>query len=179
VQRVQQSDAGGFIAFVVGLVVMLVIAGVILAAAGTSSGSTASAPQPAATSAAASPAGGGTPAAGGSPAAGAPVAGGPGTTIAATEKEYAIALDKSSVPAGNVTFDVHNTGSLPHTIAVTPGDGASKAKGVTGTVIGDSGNIDAGKTGTLTVALQPGTYQVVCTVPGHVQLGMIVQLTVT
>jgi uncharacterized cupredoxin-like copper-binding protein len=173
VQRVQQSDAGGFIAFVVGLVVMFVIAGVILAAVGTSTGSTASAPQPAATSAAASPTGGGT------PTAGAPAAGGPGTTIAATEKEYAIALDKSSVPAGNVTFTVQNAGSLPHTIAVTPGDGASKAKGVTGTVIGDSGNIDAGKAGTLTVALQPGTYQVVCTVPGHVQLGMIVQLTVT
>lgn len=175
-QQVDQSEANGFIAFAIGLVAMLVIAGLVLAAAGTSSGSTASAPQPAATSAAGSAAASPT---GGTPAAGAPAAGGPGTTIAATEKEYAIALDKSSVPAGNVTFDTKNTGSLPHTIAVTAADGASKAKGVTGTVIGDSGNIDAGKSGTLTVNLQPGTYQVVCTVPGHIQLGMIVQLTVT
>ena len=121
------------------------------------------------------PGGGNTQAGGGNTAA----AGGPGTTIAATEKEYAIALDKSSVPAGNVTFNTKNAGSLPHTIAVTAADGASKAQGVTGKVIGDSGNIDGGKSGTLTVSLQPGTYQVVCTVPGHAQLGMIVQLTVT
>jgi uncharacterized cupredoxin-like copper-binding protein len=174
VQQVDQSDANGFIAFAIGLVVVLIVAGLVLAAVGTSTDSTASAPQPAATSAAASSAASPT---GGTPAA--PAAGGPGTTVAATEKEYAIALDKSSVPAGNVTFDTKNTGSLPHTIAVTAADGASKAKGVTGKVIGDSGNIDAGKSGTLTVNLQPGTYQVVCNVPGHVQLGMIVQLTVT
>ena len=45
----------------------------------------------------------------------------------------------------------------------------------------DSGDAKAGewgKTATLTVNLQPGTYQVVCSIPGHVQLGMIIQLTV-
>jgi plastocyanin len=123
------------------------------------------------------PAGGGSaPAGGGTPAAG---NGGPGTTINAKETEYAIALDKSSVPAGNVTFNTMNAGSLPHTIAVVPGNGASKSSGITGKTIGDSGNIDPGKNATLTVNLQAGTYQVVCSVPGHVQLGMLVQLTVT
>jgi uncharacterized cupredoxin-like copper-binding protein len=121
------------------------------------------------------PGGGNTQAGGGNTAA----AGGPGTTINASEKEYAISLDKSSVPAGNVTFNAKNDGTLPHTIAVTAADGANKTSGITGKTIGDSGNIDPGKSGSVTVALQPGTYQVVCSVPGHVQLGMIVQLTVT
>src|SRR3954471_10948396 len=52
------------------------------------------------------PGGGNTQAGGGNTAAAG--GGGPGTTIAATEKEYAIALDKSSVPAGAVTFNTKN-----------------------------------------------------------------------
>lgn len=116
--------------------------------------------------------GGGTPAAGGG-------GGGPATTINATEKDFAIALDKSSVPAGTITFSIKNTGPSPHNLGVVAGNGASKASGITGKTIKDSENIDAGKTGTLAVDLQPGTYQVVCSIPGHVQLGMIVQLTVT
>jgi uncharacterized cupredoxin-like copper-binding protein len=171
---------------VLGLVFAFLVVSILLQAVNkptTSASSSGSAASPAqgtnvagsAASGTTIPGGGNTQAGGGNTAA----AGGPGTTIAATEKEYAIALDKSSVPAGNVTFDTKNAGSLPHTIAVTPGNGATKAQGITGKAIGDSGNIDPGKSGTLTVNLAPGTYQVVCSVPGHVQLGMIVQLTVT
>ncbi len=110
---------------------------------------------------------------------GAPAAGGPGTTIAATEKDFAIALDKASVPAGAVTFMIKNTGPSPHNIAVAKAADASKQKGMTGKAIKESESIDGGKSGTLTLDLQPGTYQVVCTIPGHIQLGMIIELTVT
>jgi len=60
---------------------------------------------------------------------------------------------------------------------VTKQSDSSKG-GVTGPVIKDSDTIDPGKTTSVTMDLQPGTYNVVCTVPGHVQLGMIVALTV-
>lgn len=104
--------------------------------------------------------------------------GGTSTTINATEKDFAISIDKSSVPAGSVTFKISNQGPSPHNVGVTKQSDSSKS-GITGPVIKDSPTIDAGKTTSITVDLQPGTYNVVCTVPGHVQLGMIVALTVT
>ncbi|MCA1669196.1 MAG: cupredoxin domain-containing protein [Thermomicrobia bacterium] len=104
--------------------------------------------------------------------------GGASTTINATEKDYAIAMDNSSVPAGSVTFKVQNNGATPHNLGVTKQSDASKGAGITGPVIKDSPTIDPGKTTSITVDLQPGTYNVVCTVPGHVQLGMIMTLTV-
>ncbi len=104
--------------------------------------------------------------------------GGASTTINAMEKDYAIAIDNSSVPAGSVTFKISNQGPTPHNVGVTKQSDSSKGGGVTGPVIKDSDTIDQGKTTSVTMDLQPGTYNVVCTVPGHVQLGMIVQLTV-
>ena len=38
--------------------------------------------------------------------------------------------------------------------------------------------INMGQNESVTVDLKSGTYEVVCTVPGHVQLGMIVPITV-
>jgi len=38
--------------------------------------------------------------------------------------------------------------------------------------------LDAGKTETLKVNLMPGTYTVICNVPGHEQLGMKTTLVV-
>jgi uncharacterized cupredoxin-like copper-binding protein len=78
-----------------------------------------------------------------------------------------------------VTFNVKNDGPSPHNLSVLPGNGATKQQGVTGKPIQETPNIDSGKTANLTVNLQPGTYQIVCSIPGHVQLGMIIQLTVT
>ncbi len=166
----ERNPAGGFIAFTVGLVASLVLAVLfIVVADSTPQASSFPTAAPAAVAAAPTAA----------PETASGSGGGPGTPIVATEKEYAIALDKASVPAGPVTFTIKNAGTLPHNLGVVAADGASKAGGITGKTIKDSENIDGGKSGTLTVDLKPGTYQVVCTVPGHVQLGMIVMLTVT
>ncbi len=113
-----------------------------------------------------------------SPAAAAGGGGGTASTINVTEKDFAIAMDNSSVPAGSVTFKVTNQGPSPHNLGVTKESDSSKAKGVTGAVIKDSETIDGGKNTSITVDLQPGTYNVVCTISGHVQLGMIMTLTV-
>ncbi|MHB8646848.1 MAG: cupredoxin domain-containing protein [Thermomicrobiales bacterium] len=91
--------------------------------------------------------------------------GGASATVSATEKEYAIALDNSSVPAGSVTFKITNQGSLPHDISIKEMKKTSEM-------------IDAGKTGQFTIDLPAGTYTVICDIPGHEQLGMHVTLTV-
>lgn len=91
--------------------------------------------------------------------------GGPSTTINATEKDFSIALDKSSVPAGSVTFKITNQGPSPHNITIKELNKSSD-------------NIDAGKTGQFTVDLPAGTYTVICNIPGHEQLGMHTMLTV-
>ena len=116
----------------------------------------------------------GTPATGGMSA---PAAG--GTTINVQEKDFAIALDKTTMPAGSVTFKMANMGPSAHNIGVIAGDGASKDKGVTGMALKEGAVINMGQNESITVDLKPGTYQVVCTVAGHVQLGMIVPITVT
>src|SRR3954469_3250802 len=99
------------------------------------------------------------------PAAAAPSGGGASTKIAATEKDFAIALDKSSAAPGSVTFNVTNQGPSPHNISIKELNKTSDT-------------IDAGKTGKFTVDLPAGTYTVICQIPGHEQLGMKTTLTV-
>lgn len=91
-------------------------------------------------------------------------ASGSGTTINVVAKDFAFALDKSSVPAGNVSFVMRNDGPSPHNIQIN-----NKT----------SDTVNAGVTTTLTVNLPAGTYTYVCTVPGHEQLGMKGTLKVT
>ncbi len=91
--------------------------------------------------------------------------GGASTTINTTEKDFAIALDNSSVSAGSVTFKINNQGPSPHNITI------KELKKMSDT-------FDAGKTGQFTVDLPAGTYTVICDIPGHEQLGMHVMLTV-
>lgn len=106
-------------------------------------------------------------------------AGGGATTINVMEKDFAMTLDKTSVPAGSVTFKMTNMGPSAHNIGVTAADAATKDKGISGTALKEGTVINMGQNEMITVDLKPGTYQVVCTVAGHVQLGMIVPITVT
>lgn len=165
-----KRSVGGLVAFVVGLVASLVlVVGALVVGGGK--------PEPFITA---------VPVAGGSAAAGSAAAGGGSdqpapagdNAINFIEKDFAIAMDKSTIKAGSITFNIKNNGPSPHNVGVTKQADSSKGGGITGPVIKDSDTIDAGKTTSITVDLQPGTYNVVCTVPGHVQLGMIMQLTV-
>jgi plastocyanin len=91
--------------------------------------------------------------------------GGSGATINATEKDFAIALDNSSVAAGSVTFKITNQGPSPHNISIKE-------------MKKTSDTIDGGKTGQLTVDLPAGAYTVICDISGHEQLGMSTKITV-
>lgn len=83
------------------------------------------------------------------------------TKIQVTEKNYKLVLAKHSFSKGKVTFVVHNaTGGTAHEFRIT-GPGLKKQI---------PGLIDPGKTKTLTVTLQKGTYTLEC--PLHVASGM-------
>jgi len=84
-------------------------------------------------------------------------------TVAVTLSDFTIAPSTMQVPADReVRFDVSNQGPSPHTFAVVIA-GATKT----------TGQIQAGSSAVLTIPSFPaGTYQALCTIPGHAQLGM-------
>lgn len=81
--------------------------------------------------------------------------------------EMGFKLSKTTVPHGTVVFSVRNDGKLPH-------DFTFGAKG------GGTPMLQPGQSATLTVTFdKPGKYTFWCTVEGHMEAGMIGQLTVT
>jgi plastocyanin len=90
-------------------------------------------------------------------------------TVPVTEKEFSIALAGSkSLKAGSYTFDVLNQGKIQHDLTID-GDGVKKKK---------TKLIDGGKSSKLSVKLKPAKYKFYCSVPGHEQAGMKVNVTV-
>ena len=85
-------------------------------------------------------------------------------TVQVTETEFKIALEGYNARARKFTFDVKNAGQLAHDLAIK---GGPKTK-----------LIQPGGTATLTATLKPGRYHLYCTVPGHEQAGMKVDITV-
>jgi plastocyanin len=147
-----KRSSAGFVAFMLGTVGTLVLVIAVLTVGGSK-------PVPFATAA---PVSGGSAVAGGGNDVPAPAG---DNAINAVEKDFAIALDKTTIKAGSITFNVKNNGPSPHNIEIKE---LSKA----------TTNIDPGKSATLAVDLKPGTYTVICNIPGHEQLGMKVMLTV-
>jgi uncharacterized cupredoxin-like copper-binding protein len=91
-----------------------------------------------------------------------------GTTVRVTEREYHITLSRTSLPAGTVTFSIHNAGKLAHGFSIA----GAGMKTVT------LKTIAPGATKALTVKLAGGKVSVWCPVPGHAALGMKGSLTV-
>jgi uncharacterized cupredoxin-like copper-binding protein len=85
--------------------------------------------------------------------------------IQVTETEFKIALSDNKLKAGVVTFDVKNGGKIPHDFSIKGGE---KTK-----------LIQPGGTATLTATLKAGKVHFYCSVPGHEQAGMKVDVTVS
>jgi uncharacterized cupredoxin-like copper-binding protein len=100
----------------------------------------------------------------------------------------------STTPAsGSVTFTVSNDGTITHEFVVLKTDTPAadipvgKFEGepnrineeTAGTNVGETGDMDAGTTKTLTIDLAPGHYVFLCNLPGHYQSGMHVDVTVS
>lgn len=75
----------------------------------------------------------------------------------------------NSLPAGSTTFMITNNGTKEHSFEVE-GNGLEEEL---------DPHLQPGENGTLTVDLQPGTYEVYCPVGNHRAEGMTMQLTVT
>jgi len=87
------------------------------------------------------------------------------TTVTVGMVEYRFHLSKTTVPAGQVTFQIRNDGKLVHNFDII---------GVhAGKIIGP------GKSETWTAKLKPGKYSYQCDVPFHAGYGMVGQLIVT
>ena len=109
------------------------------------------------------------------------------TTVAVTLADDSVALDPADVPSGRILLEATNEGSMTHEIEIFAGaeEGAelpveANVADTTGlTLLDEVEDIVPGATGTLTVELEPGTYLVVCNLPGHYAAGMSAFLTVT
>lgn len=102
----------------------------------------------------------------------------------------AVRINQPSVKAGTVRFDVTNwSRGMLHEMLVVAVDNPqaplpydySQAKVAEDQVkvLGDTGDLQPGASYTLDVALTPGSYLLICNVPGHYATGMVTPLTVT
>jgi uncharacterized cupredoxin-like copper-binding protein len=89
-------------------------------------------------------------------------------TVKVGESEWKISLPQTTFSPGTYSFDVSNDGKVEHDLTVQ-GPGGKEATPL----------IPAGKTASVTVKLEPGTYDFFCAVPGHKQLGMDQKVTVS
>jgi plastocyanin len=78
-------------------------------------------------------------------------------------------LDNASFTPGTYTFNIKNTGSFPHNLAIE-GPGVDKKTSTT------QSGVASGST--LTVALQKGSYELWCSVDSHKAKGMDTHITV-
>jgi uncharacterized cupredoxin-like copper-binding protein len=88
----------------------------------------------------------------------------PSATVQVTETEFRIALSGYNARARKFTFDVKNAGQIAHDLAIRGGPKTAL--------------IQPGGTATLTATLKPGRYHLYCSVPGHEQAGMKVDIVV-
>uniref|UniRef100_UPI00389B2D4B sulfocyanin-like copper-binding protein n=1 Tax=Pigmentiphaga litoralis TaxID=516702 RepID=UPI00389B2D4B len=135
----------------------------------------------------------------------------PGTTVRVTEADMGagmmgrsamrrgmrLAVDRASVPHGQVSLVATNLGSVPHELLVLPlpqGQAlGARAVGADGTVdetgslgeasascaAGTGEGIAPGAASWVTLDLPAGRYELLCNVPGHYLAGMFAELTVT
>jgi glucose/arabinose dehydrogenase/uncharacterized cupredoxin-like copper-binding protein len=97
-----------------------------------------------------------------------PAASAMGETVSVSLMEFAIDMP-TELPAGPTTFEITNDGTIEHNFEVE-GQGIEEEL---------PENLAPGASGTLTVDLEPGTYEVYFPVGNHADEGMRVELTVT
>ncbi len=105
------------------------------------------------------------PGGGGQPGGGQPGGGGAGGGVSVDEKEWQITLGAKEVSAGTVKFTVKNDGSVEHNFVIKEAN--VRLDG-----------IQPGTSKEFTANLKPGTYTVLCDIPGHEEAGMKATLTV-
>jgi uncharacterized cupredoxin-like copper-binding protein len=104
--------------------------------------------------------------------------------------EYGFTLRPAALPAGEILFIVRNQGTIPHELVMfkTKSADAALPLGKDGSLdeespqienVVDSGSaLKPGETRWLTAELEPGSYVIVCNLPGHYHAGMHLAVTV-
>jgi uncharacterized cupredoxin-like copper-binding protein len=98
-------------------------------------------------------------------------------------KEFSVSPTSTQAAAGKVTFNVKNDGTITHEFVVVKTDNAagSLLKGSradeTGNV-GETGDLAAGASKSLTLSLPAGHYALICNLPGHYKAGQHTDFTV-
>ncbi len=99
--------------------------------------------------------------------------------------EFSLVPGSAEAPAGKITFKVTNDGAMPHEVVVIKTNlDAGKLPMKDGVAVetgslGETGDMEAGTTRDVTLTLTPGTYALICNVPGHYVGGMLANFTVT
>ncbi len=104
-----------------------------------------------------------------------------GTTIDADMKEFSFTPDAWTVPAGaTVTLQLSNSGSMGHEWVILTSPIGQESEFEEDLVYWEQ-ELEGGESGTFTFTApsEPGTYQVICAIPGHFSAGMKGTLTVT
>ncbi len=102
------------------------------------------------------------------PTGGAPSGPGAATgTVSISEKEWMITDLPATVKAGSVKFVIKNEGTIEHNFVVKELNQELAQ------------SIPPGKSKEVSTTLKPGTYTLICNIPGHEDAGMHVQLIVT
>ncbi|MGI8451673.1 MAG: plastocyanin/azurin family copper-binding protein [Streptosporangiaceae bacterium] len=91
------------------------------------------------------------------------------TVVKAAETEFHIALSQKAFSPGTYKFVATDKGQLQHNLVIN-GPGVSQMK--------IPGLLSPGQSGSVTVTLAKGTYDIFCGVPGHKAQGMDVHITV-
>jgi uncharacterized cupredoxin-like copper-binding protein len=100
--------------------------------------------------------------------------------------EFGVFLSPDSVAAGTWRFEVTNGGALLHEFVLLQFDGDPAAIPLDGNVVDRSAvevlaeveDLNPGESGSSDATLAPGTYVVLCDIPGHYIAGMWTLLTV-
>src|SRR5512143_745764 len=101
------------------------------------------------------------------------------TVVHVKLNEYTIVLDKTSVPAGPIRFEIQNVGTIAHEVVLEPNGAVDKAFELNGKVA-EAADIQPGKSATLDWTLDTaGTYQLGCHTAGHYEKGMFTTIQVT
>lgn len=116
--------------------------------------------------------------------------GGGGTAVDVTLTEFQVQLSATDIPAGPVTFNVTNNGSVVHEFVVfktdlaedalpTDDEGTEVDEDASGLEsMGEVEDVPVGGTDSFDATLEPGEYVGICNVPGHYGSGMHIHFTV-
>jgi nitrite reductase (NO-forming) len=90
--------------------------------------------------------------------------------IAVTLGDMWVKSPVATAKAGKVTFSVKNTGATMHQFAIVKAP-AQLAAGVPTGTLAKSPQLMGGQSATVSATLKPGSYELVCIMPGHYQAG--------